>query len=198
MQRAILSGHLIAQGLFQPRYDLSFSDAAKVKTLAAGEDGGRQFLRFRRGQDKDHVLRRLFQRLEQRVEGRVGQHMHFIDDVHFVPDELRRIIRPGEHLADLLDPAVAGGVHLKYVQRRFAGERLAVRAFKTGAAVRGSQAVDGHRHDARGACLSGSTAAAEKVGVRDTPRRRLVGQRTDNRFLPDHFAEAAGPPGAVE
>ena len=61
--------------------DLRLVQPLEVELQAAREDGDRQLLRVGGRQQELHVLRRLFQRLEQRVEGRLRQHVHFVDQV---------------------------------------------------------------------------------------------------------------------
>ena len=54
--------------LREPRLDRAHVDAGEIEPLAAREDRDRNLVRLGRGEDELHVLRRLFQRLEQRVE----------------------------------------------------------------------------------------------------------------------------------
>ena len=46
---------------------------------------GNTFLRLGRRKDEFHMARRLLQRLEQRVERRLSEHVHFVDDVNLKP-----------------------------------------------------------------------------------------------------------------
>ena len=55
----------------EPADHVRFGYAAKLKALAAGEDGGRYLLQLSGRQNENHVRRRFFQRFQERVEGRV-------------------------------------------------------------------------------------------------------------------------------
>ena len=56
-------------------------DAPQIVALAAREDRHRDFVRLRRREHEEDMGRGFFQGLQQSVEGRRTQHMHFIDDV---------------------------------------------------------------------------------------------------------------------
>ncbi len=56
-------------------------DAAQVEALAAREHRHRHLADFGRREQEFHMRRRLFQRLQQAVEGGGGEHVHFVDDV---------------------------------------------------------------------------------------------------------------------
>ena len=66
---------------FQSLYHILIGESAEVKSLAPADDRGRHSVDVRSRQDHDDLRWRLFQRLEQRVEGRVREHVHFVDDV---------------------------------------------------------------------------------------------------------------------
>ena len=54
------------------------------KVLAARQDGRRDLVELGRGEDEDHVRRRLLEGLEEGVEGLRGEHVDFVDDVDLV------------------------------------------------------------------------------------------------------------------
>jgi hypothetical protein len=55
------------------------------------------------------VLRRLFQRFEQRIEGRTREAMHFVDNVDLVARRDRGVADRIDDLTDIVDAGVAGG-----------------------------------------------------------------------------------------
>ena len=61
---------LLPGDIFHPLGDILRPDAGEVVPLAAGQDGGRDFLDLGRRQDEDDMGGRLFQRFQQRVERR--------------------------------------------------------------------------------------------------------------------------------
>ena len=103
-------------------------DTAQVKTLAARQHRDRHFADFGGGEDEFGVLRRLFQRLQERVEGRGRQHVDFVDDVDLVARAGRRIAHAVIDLADVVDAGMGGGVHLQHVHMPAFHDRLAVHA----------------------------------------------------------------------
>ncbi|OPZ37164.1 MAG: hypothetical protein BWY96_01809 [Spirochaetes bacterium ADurb.BinA120] len=52
--------------------------------LAARKNGVRDSVNLGSGEYEDHVGRRLLERLQQRVEGLGGEHVHLVDDVYLV------------------------------------------------------------------------------------------------------------------
>ena len=75
----------------------------QVKALAAGKDCNRDFANFCRGKDEFHMGRRLFKRLEKRVEGVRRQHVDFVDDVDFVAGRGGAVVHGIDYFADVAD-----------------------------------------------------------------------------------------------
>ena len=63
------------------------------------------------------MRRRLLQRFQKRIERRLAQHVHLIDDVHFVFALLRRDPNLIDNAADVLHFVVGRRVKLKDVER---------------------------------------------------------------------------------
>ncbi len=70
-----------------------------------------------RGEDEDRVTRRLFEGLQQRVEGRLGEHVDLVDDVDLVLALVGRIAYLVSQVANVVDAAIAGRVYLDEVER---------------------------------------------------------------------------------
>ena len=86
---------------------LVVADGAEVEALHAREDGLENLLRVGRAHDEDDVLGRLFQRLEQGVEGRRGQHVDLVDDIDLVVAADRRVAHAVDDLfAHVIDAGV--------------------------------------------------------------------------------------------
>src|ERR1039458_8442401 len=86
------------------------SDLAKAEVLAARADGLGDILGLRGGQHEDDVVRRLFQRLEQGVEGGIGDLVGFVENVDFEAVASGAIAGGFAELADLVDAAVGGRI----------------------------------------------------------------------------------------
>ena len=69
-QRLVLGRHLFLLGDGAEMFDQAIRrHAAQIESLAARQHGDRHLADFRGGEDELHMFRRLFQRLQQRVEG---------------------------------------------------------------------------------------------------------------------------------
>ena len=173
-------------------------DAAEVEALAARQDGDRDLADLGGGEDELHMLGRLFQRLQQAVEGRLRQHVHFVDDVDLVAGDRRLVARRLDDLADVVDAGVGGGVHLDHVDMAAFHDRGAVLAeFRhvDGRPVdlAGDGIVERAGEDARGRGLADAADAGEHVGLRDAAGAEGIGQRPHHRLLADQVGEALRP-----
>ena len=150
-----------------------------------------------------HMLGRLFERLQQRVEGVARQHVHFVDDVDLETRRDRAVAHPLDQLADVVDPGAAGRVHLDHVDMAILADRGAVLAGAAGigrrpAAAVGPDAVQRPRDDPGGGGLSDAADAGQDEGMRQPARGDRVGERPHRRVLADEVGEAARSVGARE
>ncbi len=99
--------------MLDQRLDL---DALEVEALAARQHRDRDLARLGGGEDELHMLGRLFQRLEQAVEGLLRQHVHLVDDVDLVAGGIRLVVGAIDEIAHIVDAGVGGGVHLHHVE----------------------------------------------------------------------------------
>ena len=88
----------------------------KIEALTAAQNCRQNFLRLGRGEDEFHMRRRFLERLEQRVEGRRSEHVHFVDDVDLELPFARRVTHVVAQLAHLLDAVVARAVDFENVE----------------------------------------------------------------------------------
>ena len=86
------------------------ADAVEIVRLAAGQDRGQDLVLLGGGEDEDRVCRRLLQRLEEGVEGRLGQHMDLVDDIDAVLAHLRRHLHFLDQGLDIVHAVVGRGV----------------------------------------------------------------------------------------
>ena len=87
----------------------------EVKLQATRQDRDRNFLRVGGGEYKFHMRRRLFQRLEHRIKGEVGQHVDFVDHVDFETGVRGRVHGLLEQLRHFIDTPVRRGIHFNIV-----------------------------------------------------------------------------------
>src|SRR5579872_2147165 len=84
----------------------------KTEVLATRADRLRNVLGLRGGEHEDDVIRRLLQRLEQRVERGVGNLVGFVENVNLETIARGTVASSLAQLADFVDAAVGGGVDL--------------------------------------------------------------------------------------
>ena len=108
---------LVGDDALQACDQLGDRDALELVTLAARDDRLRQLVDLGRREDELHVLRRLLERLQQRVEGRRRQHVHLVDDVDLEARRRGTVADVLVQIADVLDAGVGGAVDLHDVER---------------------------------------------------------------------------------
>ena len=164
-------------------------DAAQVETLAARENRGQNFFRVRRREHEFHVLRRFFQRLQQRVEGGGGEHVHFVDDVDFEFRGGRGVFAGFAQFADLLHAVVARAVDFQHVDasglRRF--PCTSGRCHRNPPS--GRRCSSGLGKNAGDGRFAGAARAAKQIGVRDAVLLDGVGERLRDVLLADDVRE---------
>ena len=117
------------------------------------------------GEDEDRVCGRLFERLEEGVEGRGREHVDLVDDEHRVAAHLRDDAHLFDERADVLHGVVRRGVQLVDVERPSLVERAARFALVARLGAVGRDAVDRLGEDAGAGGLAYAAGAAEEVGV---------------------------------
>ena len=172
--------------------------AAQVEALAARQYRHRHFADFCGCENEFHMRWWFFQGLEQAIEGLLGQHVHFVNDIDLVAGAGRSIAHAFDDLADIVNAGAAGGVHLLHIHVAGFGDGDAGIALAAGMdgglgslAVR-PDAVEGAGDDARRGGLAHAAHAREHEGMGDAARRKRVGQGAHQRLLPDQAGEVRG------
>ena len=144
------------------------------------------------------MLGRLLEDLQQRVEGRQGEHMHLVDDVHALFHRGRREDRLVAQGAHVVHPVVRGGVKLHHVKHGAVEDAAAGGADPAGVAVDRMLAVDRAGEDARAGGLAGAARADEEIGMAQPPGLHLIFQGLRDVVLPHDLVEGLRPPLAVQ
>ena len=171
---------------------------AQRKPLAARQHRHRHAVHFGRREHEFDIGRRLFERLQQRVEGVLREHVDFVDDVDLVARRDRAIAHALGQVADVVDAGARRCVHFDDIDMPVLGDRPAMDALAAGrdrraaGAVR-ADAVERPRDDAGGRGFAGAADAGQDEGLRDAPGRDRVRQGTDHRLLPDHLGKSLRP-----
>ena len=166
----------------------------QVELQAAAQHRDRNLLRIGRREDEFHMLGRLFERLQHRVEGVTGQHVDFVDHVDLVAAARRGVSRLFEQGRHVVDAAVGRSVHLDVVNEATGvdlgtgGTDAARFRRDAGVAVQTLGENAGDRRLADAAC------AGEQIGVMQALLFQGMGQRAHDVVLTDQRVEAAGTP----
>ncbi len=178
---AIFDAHLLLFGdAFQMGGQLRRFDAAQIEALTTREHRDRHFADFGCREDELHMFGRLFERLQQPVEGRRRQHVHFVDDVDLVARGCRGIAHAFDDLADIVDAGAGGRVHLLHIDMAAFGNGDAGLANTAGmdggffARAIGPDAVERARDDAGGGGFAHAAHAGQHEGMRDAARGKRV------------------------
>ena len=179
--------------------DLGDGEAADVEPLEPRQDRRREVLRVGRREHEGHEVRRLLERLEERVPGVLRDLVGLVEDVDLAPEVRGRVVQALAQLADVVDAAVGRGIDLDQVQRPALADGVARVTRVAGIGVgRERLAVEGLGQDPRQGRLAGAARTREQDRVRHLARDHGVAERGDDRLLPDDLRERLGAPSAVE
>ncbi len=152
------------------------------------------------GEDELHVLGRLFDDLEQRVEALRRHHVRLVED-----EDLEAVARGGEggalaQVARVIHAVVRGGVDLDDVERAgaVAAELHARRAHAARGVGGALGAVQAAGQDARAGRLAAAARAAEQVCVIHPIGAQRRAQRIGHLRLTDELGKGLGPVAAIQ
>src|SRR5699024_7352241 len=131
---------------------------------------------------KDDVIRRLFQRFQQGIKGRLAEHVHLINDVYLVAPVLRRNADAFTQIANVVHLVIGGRVDLNYVQRTV--ERFAIYLL--------INLVDGTRQYACHRGFAHPARAAEHISMGQTVLADSIFKRTADMLLRYDIIEGSG------
>ena len=135
-QCALLDIHLFGAHQFRQTIGNGINgNPVKIISLATGQNRNRDLVCFRCRKNKNHICRRLLQRLEQRVECACRQHMHLINNVNLVFSLCRAVRYFFPDLPDIVHAVVRCRINLYDIHRSPGGNALTCRAFSTGTSV---------------------------------------------------------------
>ena len=141
-------------------------NGAEVKTLHAGKNSCKNFLRIGGTHDKRHVRRRLLQRLKQGVKRRRGKHVHLVDDVDLALAAHRSVTSARNNLfSHVINTGVRSGVNLKNVWMLASGNQLTVLTSAVGQVTRSLVTENGFCQQSSHSGLTCAARSAEQVCV---------------------------------
>ena len=187
-----------AQDLHDLATDLRFVQPLEVELQATAQHRHQQLLRVGGGEQELDVPRRLFQRFQQRVERRLRQHVHFVDQVDLELAARRHVLRVLDQFADVVHAGVGRGVDLQQVDVAAGVDRQAGLAFAAGFGAGPALAIQALGEDPGDGGLADAAGAGEQERVVDAAGFQRIGQRAHHVFLADQFGETPGAPLAGE
>ena len=140
-------------------------DRTEIEALAAREDGGQNFIRLGGGEDEFHMRRGFFERLKQRVEGGVRQHVDLVDVEDFELPPRRSETDGFPEIADLLDAVVRGSVDFQDIERAALGDLDTDVFIRVEVRLRAAGAVQRLGENPCRRCLTRAPRSYEKIGV---------------------------------
>ena len=172
---------------------LIVADGAEVKALHARKDGLENLLRVSGAHHEDDVLGRLFQRLEQRVERRRGQHVDLVDDIDLVVATNWSVAHTiDDLLAHVVHAGVGGGVELIHVRMLARGDELAVFAGAIGKVSSSLLAEERLCKQASHRGLARSARSAEQVRMAGASLKHGTAQRCHHVLLAHNVVKRLG------
>ena len=146
-------------------------------------------MNFGRRKDEDHMWRRLFQRLEQSVEGRVREHMDFIDDIDAVRSSKRSKLHILADFTDVVHARIGGAVDLDDINRVALRDLLTISAGRARRSRWPLFTVERFRENSGDGGLADAARPGKQIGLRNPFRGDRVDQRLHDMRLTDHVVE---------
>ncbi len=170
----------------------------ELKDLATTADRLDDLVGLGGGEHPGHMVRRLFERLQQRVLRLAREHVDLVEDVDLGPARVAQIDL-AQQIAHVLDLVVGGRVEFVEIERSALLDRLAAftrtARLAVGAEVFAVERLGQHS----GRCgLAGATRAVEQIGVPDLGLHDGVLQRRDDVALAADLAEPLWSVATVE
>ena len=178
-------------------FDILHGNPVEFIPLASGKNGERNFFRFRGGQNKEHMGRRFLQRFQEGIEGFLGEHVYFIDNVYLLPAHCRQGAHRFPKGPDFLNAAVGSGIDFIDVQAGACIDFPAALAFIAGIHAVWMKAVHRFGQNFGHTGLSCTPGAGKKISMSQTVLLDGPLERYGNMLLPYHLCKRAGPPFSI-
>ena len=184
--------------ILQPGGNVLLTDAPEGKPLAPGQNGCRNFVQFRSSQNKEQMLRRLLNDLQQSIEGRDGEHVHLVNNIH--PHLYLRwgIYCVVPQIPDIVHAVVGCGIDFQHVHAGTGINGLTGFAAVAGITVIRVQAVDSLGQNFGAAGFARATGAGKQVGMAHFPGNELGFQGLGHRQLAGNIIKSLRPVFAIQ
>ena len=187
-QRVVVNGHAFRRRHQAQAFDnLSDRNAAQVEPLAARQDRRRNFLGVGGRKNELRVGRRFLERLQQGIEGRHAEHVHFVDDRDLEGPAGWRVAHGLAQVAHLIDAVVGCAVDFQHVQIVAGGDLATGITFTARRRRRPLLAIQRPRKNTRQRSFANSARADKQVRMREALQFNGVAQGLHHMILPDHI-----------
>src|SRR5262249_46740123 len=160
-------------------------NGSKDELLASGENRCRNLMAFCRCHDEHNVRWRLLENLQQCVEGRCRQHVHFVNDEDLVSAPCGGIFGALPELANVIDAGIRGSVDFKNINGFTRRDFLTRITCIARSDRRPLSAIEAFGQYARCGRFSDSSRSREEIRVTDTLHLDRILERLDNWPLAD-------------
>ena len=144
------------------------------------------------------MRRRLFERLQQRIEAVVRQHVHLVDEIHLEASTTGCVLHILEQFAGIFYLGAGRGVDFDQVDETTFADLAAGAALATRGRSNAGFAIKAAGEDTCDGGLADSTGTGEQVGVVQALVVECIDQRLQHMALPHQFAESARTPFACQ
>jgi hypothetical protein len=174
--------------------DKRIGNPAKVEPLAAGEDGGGEFLNLGGGEDKFYVSGGFFEGFQEGVEGFGCEHVDFVDDVDFEFSASWGVGDAVPQVFDFANATIRGAIDFEDIEAAAVFDFFADIVGRVEIGLGSVRTVEGFREDSGGGGFSDASWTDKEESVGEASFRDGVRESADNMFLSHQFLEG---PGAV-
>ena len=140
------------------------------------------------------MRRRLFQRLEQRIERALREHVDLVDQVNLVAPACWRVLHVIEHIAGVVDLRLGCGVDLNKVNKAPLIDLDAGAAFPARLRRNALLTVKRLGENTSNRGLADSPGAREQVSMMQAPGVQRIDQGLEYVLLANRVREVFGPP----
>ena len=106
----------LRRNVLQMGHRIRHRNAVKIKNLAPGQYGGKDFMLLGGGQNENSMRWGLFKRFQEGIECGLAQHVHLVDDVHLVLALLWRDPHLLNNASDVFHFVVRRCIELKHIE----------------------------------------------------------------------------------
>ena len=133
------------------------------------------------------MRRRLFERLEQRIERALGEHVHFVNQKDFELSATRDVLGTLNQFANIIDTVIGRGVNFHHIEVSAGVDILAGGALSAGFGTGALLAVETLGKDTGDSGFANAARTGKQEGMMDPAGFQRIGQCLDHMGLTDEF-----------